>query len=92
VDCGSTRAISAGVTEEVADLASAGPFGPSRAGADGGPHPSPAGDAEFVGLWLRLRGELLDDSGAGRRAYTFNYRCPLGSAAVYGVPCLWTGR
>ncbi|MBL7115760.1 MAG: argininosuccinate lyase [Kiritimatiellae bacterium] len=40
-----------------------------------------------VGLWASAYAEaLLDDMGVLWAAYDFNNRCPLGSAAGYGVP------
>jgi len=40
-----------------------------------------------VGLWASAHAEsLLDDLGLLAAAYDFNNRCPLGSAAGYGVP------
>ena len=40
-----------------------------------------------VGLWASAYGEaLLDDLLMVEAAYTYNDRCPLGSAAGYGVP------
>ena len=40
-----------------------------------------------VGLWASAWAEgLLDDLGLVRAAYELNDRCPLGSAASYGVP------
>ncbi len=40
-----------------------------------------------VGLWASAHAEgLLDDCGLLMAAYDYNDRCPLGSAASYGVP------
>ena len=40
-----------------------------------------------VGLWASAHGEgLIDDLIVMRAAYEYNDRCPLGSAAGYGVP------
>jgi len=40
-----------------------------------------------VGLWASAHAEsLMDDVGLLKAAYEFNDRCPLGSAAGYGVP------
>jgi len=78
-----------GLTEEVADLAeSLVAFGKRHVKLPmvGRTHLQPAMPSS-VGLWASAYGEaLLDDLLMVEAAYTFNDRCPLGSAAGYGVP------
>ena len=78
-----------GLTEEVADLAeSLVAFGKRHVKVPmvGRTHLQPAMPSS-VGLWASAYGEaLLDDLLMVEAAYTYNDRCPLGSAAGYGVP------
>jgi argininosuccinate lyase len=78
-----------GLTDEVADLSEAlVKFGRRHAAVPmvGRTHLQPAMPSS-VGLWATGYAEtLLDDLVLVSAAYTFNDRCPLGSAAGYGVP------
>ncbi len=77
------------LTEETVALARALlAFGKRRAGLPmvGRTHLQPAMPSS-VGLWASAHAEgLLDDMILIDAAYRFNDRCPLGSAAGYGVP------
>jgi len=78
-----------GLTEEVAVLAEAlAAFGRrhERLPMVGRTHLQPAMPSS-VGLWATAYAEmLLDDLMPVEAAYQYNDRCPLGSAAGYGVP------
>ena len=78
-----------GLTEEVAALAEGlVRFGKRHAKVPmvGRTHLQPAMPSS-VGLWATAYAEtLLDDLVMVGAAYTYNDRCPLGSAAGYGVP------
>ncbi len=78
-----------GMTDEVAALAEGlVSFGRRHAGVPmvGRTHLQPAMPSS-VGLWATGYAEmLLDDLLLVEAAYTYNDRCPLGSAAGYGVP------
>ena len=78
-----------GLTEEAAGLAQAlVAFGRRHAQLPmvGRTHLQPAMPST-VGLWATAYAEtLLDDLVMVEAAYTYNDRCPLGSAAGYGVP------
>mgnify|MGYP001277172339 CR=1 FL=1 len=78
-----------GLTEEVAALAEGlVKFGRHHAKVPmvGRTHLQPAMPSS-VGLWATAYAEtLLDDLVMVGAAYTYNDRCPLGSAAGYGVP------
>jgi argininosuccinate lyase len=78
-----------GLTEEVATLADGlAAFGKRHVKVPmvGRTHLQPAMPSS-VGLWATAYAEtLLDDLLMVEAAYTYNDRCPLGSAAGYGVP------
>lgn len=78
-----------GLTQEVADLAAAlVAFGKRHAKLPmvGRTHLQPAMPSS-VGVWATGYAEtLLDDLVMVEASYTYNDRCPLGSAAGYGVP------
>lgn len=78
-----------GLTDELADLAEAlAAFGKRHAKVPmvGRTHLQPAMPSS-VGLWATAYAEtLLDDLLMVEAAYIYNDRCPLGSAAGYGVP------
>ncbi|MFO7937092.1 MAG: argininosuccinate lyase [Kiritimatiellia bacterium] len=78
-----------GLFEEVAGLSSVlVEFGKTHSGVPmvGRTHLQPAMPSS-VGLWATAWAEtLLDDLFMAEAAYRLNDRCPLGSAAAYGVP------